>query len=223
MKKTCIGFTIAAVVVFAWLFQKNATTILDWIDTLGLWAPLFFMLMYGVATLCFLPTMVLTLAGGALFGPVLGTLFNLFGAILGATVAFCISRHWLSHWFSDRHNPRINKLIRGVDRAGWKFVAVVRFTPIIPFNLVNYGFGITRIPFSHYLITTAITLVPMEIIYTYCGYAGMDLLISSENYMRRSGIGLLIIGVLLAWTWKWVGKKREARNKFHQALFKAER
>ncbi|WP_232220416.1 VTT domain-containing protein [Legionella tunisiensis] len=59
-------------------------------------------------------------------------------------------------WFASRRGPKINKLISGVERSGWQFVALIRLIPIIPFNLVNYGLGLTQIKFRHYVITTFI-------------------------------------------------------------------
>jgi len=203
MKIICFALATAAIAIFVFLFQHNASIIIAWINRLGFLAPVFFLLVYCVATIFFLPTMMLTLAGGAIFGPVFGTLINLLGASLGAACAFCISRYWVSDWLAAKKIDRINKLITGVERRGWQFVAMVRIVPIIPFNLVNYGFGLTRIKFSHYLITTLIFLTPTEIISTWCGYAGMDMLIHSEELYKHAnlffvlGVSLLLIGLKL--------------------------
>ena len=198
MKKFCFALAIAAIVVSAFIFQRNAQAIISWINTLGILAPIFFLLLYCLATILFLPTMVLTLAGGALFGPIEGTLFNLLGATIGATCAFCISRYLVFDWLANMKNNRINKLIAGVERRGWQFVALLRLVPIIPFNLVNYGLGITRIKFSHYLMATVIFLIPTEILFTYCGHAGMNLLTHPRAlYKSTSLILLLCLGVFL--------------------------
>ena len=189
---------IAIIAVCALLFQHNAPAIIEWTNTLGFIAPIFFLLLYCLATILLLPTMVLTLAGGALFGPIIGTLFNLMGATLGAASAFCISRYLVSDWLASKDNIRLTKLIAGVEGRGWQFVALLRLVPVIPFNLVNYGLGITRIKFSHYLITTVIFLIPAEIIFTYCGYAGMDILIHPQGFYKGTSIIVLpCLGVLL--------------------------
>ncbi|WP_133128934.1 TVP38/TMEM64 family protein [Legionella nagasakiensis] len=198
MKGLCIALAIAALAVCASIFQQNIPIIIHWIDKLGFIAPLIFLLLYCFATLSFLPTMVLTLAGGILFGPILGTLFNLIGATLGASCAFFISRHFAFDWLANKQNKPINKLITGVERWGWQFIALLRIVPIVPFSLVNYGLGLTRIKFSHYFMTTIIFLIPTEIVSTYCGYAGMDMLIhSGELYKRISLFFLVSLGVLL--------------------------
>ena len=188
MKIFCFALAIATIAVCAFLFQQNAPAIIDWTNTLGMIAPIFFLLLYCLATILLLPTLVLTLAGGVLFGPVVGTLFNLLGATLGATCAFCISRFLVFDWVASKKNIRLSKLIAGVEDRGWQFVALLRLVPIIPFNLVNYGLGITRIKFSHYLITTVIFLIPAEIIFTYCGFAGMDILIHPHELYKSTGL-----------------------------------
>lgn len=147
----------------------------------------------------FLPTMVLTLAGGAIFGPVMGTVFNLMGATSGAAVSFLITRHLLYDWCTTRRGPRLNNLIRGVEKKGWLFVAVLRLFPIIPFNLVNYGLGITNISFRLYLVITFVFLIPSEIIYTYCGYAGVSALSQPQHLYRDVSLllGAVIVLVIL--------------------------
>lgn len=197
MKTLSILLAIVAFIASAYLFQQNAPLIILSIKNLGWIAPLLFLILYCLATLLLLPTMVLTLAGGALFGPLLGTLLNLIGATLGAASAFCISRYWALEWFTKKRGPRLNKLIIGVERSGWQFVALLRLTPIIPFSLVNYGLGITRIKFSHYLLTTFIFLMPAEIIYTYCGHAGMDVLTHPTPFYKSASLIILLALSLL--------------------------
>jgi len=84
----------------------------------GGWAPIFFILLYAVATVLFVPGSVLTLAGGALFGPVWGTLWNLTGATFGATLAFLVARYVASDWVSRRAGERLGRLMRGVEEEG---------------------------------------------------------------------------------------------------------
>jgi len=82
--------------------QFDAAALQRWVSAAGVAAPLLFMLIYAVAAVLFLPGSVLTLAGGALFGPVLGTLYNLTGATLGAVLAFLVARYLASDWVARR-------------------------------------------------------------------------------------------------------------------------
>lgn len=189
-------FALVVLITCALAFQKHSLEIISWINELGWLAPVLFLVIYSLATVMLLPTMVLTLAGGAIFGPVIGTVLNLVGATVGAAFAFLITRHLIYDWFSKKRGERINKLIAGVDQKGWMFVAFLRLFPIIPFNLVNYGLGITGIKFRLYLLTTFVFLIPAEIIYTYFGYAGMDALLKPGHFYRNGGIILSGLAIL---------------------------
>jgi uncharacterized membrane protein YdjX (TVP38/TMEM64 family) len=109
-------------------------------------APLLFIGLYTVATVLFLPGSVLTLAGGALFGPVWGTLYSLCGATLGAVSAFLITRYVASNEVQARldasANGQVGRLIKGIEAEGWRFVAFTRLVPLFPFNFLNYALGI---------------------------------------------------------------------------------
>lgn len=184
--------------ICACAFQQHAPYFLTQIRHSGWLAPLLFILIYCFATILFLPTMVLTLAGGVLFGTLFGTLLNLSGATLGAVCAFGISRYFAYNWLSRHAKIKSHQLIRGVEKRGWQFAALLRLIPIIPFNLVNYGLGMTSIKFSQYLFTTAVFLTPGEIIYTYCGHAGMDVLINQHSPFNHPKIMMISAGLLIA-------------------------
>lgn len=198
MIKTTASVLILLILArFAWEVSQHVPEFLQWIDQLGWIAPVFFILTYCFATILLFPTMVLTLAGGAIFGPIFGTILNLIGATAGAAIAFLITRYFLYDWFKEKKGKKLNQLIAGVDQRGWLFVALLRLFPIIPFNLVNYGMGITEIKFRLYLLITFIFLIPAEIIYTYFGYAGMGALSHSPPFYKKfwllSGGAALII------------------------------
>lgn len=151
-------------------------TVLRWL--LGL------TLLAAVVAVLFLPGSVVTLVGGALFGPVWGTLWNLTGATIGASLAFLISRYLGADWVSRRAGPRMKRLDDGVSAEGWRFVAFVRLVPVFPFNLLNYALGLTRIPFVAYVLATWVFMLPGAIAYTWLGYAGREALAGGEGISR---------------------------------------
>jgi uncharacterized membrane protein YdjX (TVP38/TMEM64 family) len=212
-----IGLIVSFILfcVCAYSFCNHTEAVINWIESIGLLAPFFFLLVYGAATMFFLPTMVLTLAGGAIFGPTLGVFYNLFGATLGATCAFAFSRYWLSKKFKGKNNIRYRKLIQGVEHRGWPFVAVLRLLPIIPFSIVNYGLGLTNIKFKHYIVTTFIFLIPAEIFYTYCGYIGLDVFLKSAESVKHFNYFFLIV-ILIVVTFKLLSELVELIF-FHKA------
>lgn len=188
---------IIILITTAFFLQKHISEIIHWVHHLGWLAPVLFLIIYCLATLMFLPTMAITLAGGAIFGPLWGTLLNLVGATLGAIAAFLITRHLVADWVSQRQSAKLNKLIHEVEQKGWVAIAILRVFPIIPFNLVNYGLGVTRIKFSTYLLTTFFFLIPPEIVYTYFGYAGIDALLDPGSFYHNGGLVLSGIIVLI--------------------------
>lgn len=166
-----------------------------WIAGLGPAAPLVFIGVYALGTVLFLPGSVLTLAGGALFGPLWGTLYNLTGATLGAALAFLIARHVAADWVAKRTGGRLNRLVDGVESEGWRFVAFVRLVPLFPFNLLNYALGLTRIRFRHYVLASALCMLPGALAYTWFGHAGREAVTGSEGMIRN---GLLALALLAA-------------------------
>jgi uncharacterized membrane protein YdjX (TVP38/TMEM64 family) len=115
------------------------------IRDLGLWAPLAYAGAYVAITILLLPGSLLGIIGGALFGPVWGTLYTLIAATVGATLAFLMARYLASDWIAAKTGGRLKQLIEGVEREGWRSVAVTRLVPLIPFNILNYALGLTRI------------------------------------------------------------------------------
>lgn len=178
-----------------------------WIQNAGIWAPLLFMAVYAVAAVLFLPGSVLTLAGGALFGPVLGTFYNLTGATIGATLAFLVARYLASDWVAAKTGGRLKQLINGVEGEGWRFVAFTRLVPLFPFNLLNYALGLTRIKLSHYLLATYVCMLPGAIAYTYLGYAGREAVGGGEGLVRKALLALALLAVV-AFLPRLLGKLR---------------
>lgn len=196
MKRLPLLLFVALFVSGALFFHQHAPTILDTVRHMGAFAPVLFICLYIAATVFFLPTLMLTFASGALFGVFLGTIYNLIGATIGAIIAFCISRYWIRKNMSAKKDGQFSKILQGIDKHGWIFLAVVRAFPIIPFNLVNYGMGLTHMSLLHYTLITAVFLAPTELFYTWCGYTGGKAL-TTEHIIGPEAY-LLVLGVLVA-------------------------
>lgn len=185
---------IGAAIVFR--DQLDASMLEAWVNNAGVAGPIIFMLIYIVGTVLFLPGSVLTLTGGALFGPVWGTFYNLTGATIGAAISFIVARYLLSDWVEQKTGGRLKQLKDGVEGEGWRFVAFVRLVPLFPFNLLNYALGLTRIKFSHYVITSYITMLPGAIAYTYLGYIGKEAATGGESIIQKSMLALALLAVV---------------------------
>ena len=177
--------------------QFDTATLEQWVKNAGTIAPIIFMAIYMIGTVLFLPGSVLTLAGGALFGPVLGTIYNLTGATLGATLAFLTARYLASDWVERTISGRLKQIIDGVESEGWRFVAFVRLAPIFPFNLLNYALGLTRIRLSHYIIASFVCMAPGAVAYTYIGYAGRETLGGKEGMINKVLIALGLLALVI--------------------------
>ncbi|VAW75925.1 DedA family protein, putative [hydrothermal vent metagenome] len=191
-----IGLASAVTLAIIYRDQFDGAALEAWIRDAGPIAPLLFMLVYALAAVLFLPGSVLTLAGGALFGPVLGTVYNLTGATLGATLAFLIARYLASDWVAAKTGGRVKQLINGVEGEGWRFVAFVRLVPLFPFNLLNYALGLTRLKLSHYIIASFVFMLPGAIAFTYLGYAGREAVAGGEGMIQKGLLALALLAVI---------------------------
>lgn len=189
---------LAAAIVAAYFYrdQFNVAALEGWVKNAGALGPLLYMALYAAATVLFLPGSLLTLAGGALFGPVWGTLYSLTGATLGATLAFLVARYLAQEWVRQRSGGILKKLLDGVDAEGWKFVAFVRLVPLFPFNLLNYALGLTRIGALAYIVASFIFMFPGAVAYTYLGYAGREAVAGGEDLIQKGLLALALLGLV---------------------------
>ena len=136
----------------------------------GLVAPVVFMLLYAVSVVALVPASVLTMAGGAVFGLVRGAVFSFGGALLGSTVAFLLGRYVARRLIERKlaTMPRFAAIDRAVSAQGLRIVFLLRLSPIVPFNFLNYALGVTRISTKDFMIASAGT-VPGAVMYAYAG------------------------------------------------------
>ena len=159
------------------------------------WAPLAFVGAYTLAAALDFSGLVLTLVGGAVFGFWWGALLNLVGANLGASAAFWVARllwrEGLHALLGDRLSTRLDRLAH---QAGFAWLLRLRLIPVVPFNLLNFGAGLTAMPWRTYAAATAIGVVPATLVYTFFADA---LLSGSREAGHRVFVRVLIAGALL--------------------------
>jgi len=149
---------------------------LQWVDSLGVAGGIAFMVIYVVATVAFLPGSILTLGAGVLFGVVMGSFYVFLGATLGAIAAFLVGRYLARGWISKKieGKQKFAAIDRAVSQEGFKIVFLIRLSPAFPFNLLNYGFGITGVSLKDYALGS-IGMLPGTIMYVYLGSLAGDL------------------------------------------------
>jgi uncharacterized membrane protein YdjX (TVP38/TMEM64 family)/rhodanese-related sulfurtransferase len=165
------------------------------IRSLGPWAPAAHVALFALGTVLFVPGALFGLAGGVLFGPVWGIVLNIAGATLGATAAFLVARYVAADWVREKAGAKLGRLIKGVEAEGWRFVALTRLVPLIPFNLLNYALGLTRIPVVSYMLASLVCMVPGTLAYTWLGHGGREAMAGNAAAIRY---GLLGLGLLAA-------------------------
>ena len=152
--------------------------------------------LFALATVFFVPGAIFGLAGGALFGPLWGTVLNLAGAILGASASFLIARYLAADWVRRKAGGRLERLIAGVEAEGWRFVAFTRLVPLFPFNLLNYALGLTRIPLTHYVLASLVCMAPGTLAYTWLGHAGREALVGDDSAIRYGLVALALLAAV---------------------------
>jgi uncharacterized membrane protein YdjX (TVP38/TMEM64 family) len=198
LSRAALAAALATGLALALLDRERFTpeSIRSWIEALGPWGPAAFLGVYFVAPSLFLPGSVLTLAGGALFGPLWGALLSLIGATGGAALAFLVARHLAAAAVERRVSGRLQELKAGVEREGWRFVAFTRLVPIFPFNLLNYAFGLTRIPLATFTTTSFFAMAPGAVAYAYLGYVGREAVTGGSGLARKAALALGLLAAL---------------------------
>ncbi|WP_242036560.1 TVP38/TMEM64 family protein [Leptolyngbya sp. FACHB-321] len=143
---------------------------LQWIEGLGLAGGVAFIALYIVAAVAFLPGSILTLGAGAVFGVWLGAIYVFIGATLGAIAAFLVGRYLARGWVSKtiEGKPNFAAIDQAVASEGFKIVLLTRLSPLFPFNLLNYAFGITGVSLKAYALGS-IGMLPAIVLYVYVG------------------------------------------------------
>jgi uncharacterized membrane protein YdjX (TVP38/TMEM64 family) len=164
-----LGAVIAVLLVFD--VRELLRDALQWIDGLGALGPLLFVCLYVLATVCLVPGSVLTLGAGALFGVVWGSIYVSLGATLGAVAAFLVGRYFAREWVTRKiaGNATFAAIDRAVGEEGWKIVGLTRLSPVFPFTLLNYAFGLTRVRLPAYALASWIGMMPGTVMYVYLG------------------------------------------------------
>ncbi len=167
---------LVALVAIGRLAGNQLPRFAAWVNGLGVWGPLVFVLGYALAVVAFVPGSVLTLAAGAIFGLVKGAVYVFVAAVLGSSAAFLVSRY-LARGVVERRiagNPRFAAVGRAVAAEGRKIVFLLRLSPVFPFTLLNYVLGLTRVRFLDYLVA-AVGMIPGTLLYVYYGKVAGDI------------------------------------------------
>lgn len=145
--------------------------ILNYVEQVGPLGPAIFIAAYIVACVLFIPGFALTLGAGAIFGVVRGSILVSIASTLGATAAFLVGRYLARDWVARKisANEKFTAIDKAVGREGWKIVGLTRLSPIFPFNLLNYAYGLTNVRLRDYVLASWIGMMPGTVLYVYIG------------------------------------------------------
>ena len=193
---------VAGLIVAASYFdlQQLFRQALSWISGLGAVGPLVFTGLYIIACVLLLPGSILTLGAGAVFGVIKGSWVVSVASTLGATCAFLVGRYLARDWVGTKiaGHDKFKAVDEAVAEQGWKIVGLIRLSPVFPFNLLNYAFGLTQVKLKHYVVASWLGMLPGTIMYVYIGSLAGDLATLGSGQRTRTpgewglyGVGLV--------------------------------
>lgn len=198
LQTIAVGILLGILYLASSSFQKyvDLDSFLAFIKSTGPMAHLVFCGIYIIGPTIFLPASILTMAGGAIFNPVMGTIYTIFSATIGATIPFLITRRFgrrpLERYLARYENfdKKFKEFEASEEEEGWKYVAFTRLVTIFPFLILNYAFGLTKIRLWTYIWASFIFMLPGSFMFNYFGYAGREALSGSENTIKLVSIAV---------------------------------
>jgi uncharacterized membrane protein YdjX (TVP38/TMEM64 family) len=193
---------IALVALFIWAarhyLDPYAAPFADWVRACGAWGPVAFVAVYIVVDLLLIPGAILTLIAGALFGFVHGVIYAFVGAMLGSIASFLMARYAVKPFVERRlrDDERFKAIDRAAKSGGVRLVALLRLSPVLPYNVLNYALGVTSITTTEYILGT-LAIIPGTAMYVYYGTVAGTLTGISNSVPHGLGYyTLMVVGVV---------------------------
>jgi len=220
-KEAATRWLITLVVVLIALFlamtflpiQQWLKSFNDWVGQMGITGIFIFIAVYAAATVLLAPGAILTIGGGFAFGLWKGFLAVSAGATLGAALAFLVARFIARDKIETiaKRNDKFRQIDTAIGRQGVKLIFLLRLSPVIPFNLSNYFYGLTSAKFWPYVLASWIGMMPGTFLYVYIGTAGKAAVSAAAGgetikhgwqYWTFMGVGLAATVVVTIWVTK---------------------
>ena len=202
LKKKWFWAFIGSIVIILCQFQfdliQTVPKLIQYIESIGIIGKFLFVLVYILACILLIPGSPLTIASGATFGFWNGLLLVSIGSTLGAVAAFLISRY-IAREFIERkldHSHKFSAMDAAITKEGWKIVFWARLSPIIPFFLLNYALGLTKIRLHAYIISSWGGMIPGTVLYTYLGSLGKSIFTAESSSLDWMILGVGLIATL---------------------------
>lgn len=204
--------------IFTWMawqkglfYHLHPEDIRLYLISFGIYAPLIFIIIYTLRPLIFFPSSLLCFTSGITFGPLLGTLYTVIGASLGTFVAFGIARLLGRTTVTRLLHGRLAHFDQKTAEKGFQVILFTRLVPVLPFDAVNYGAGLSQIRFRDFALATLLGLAPHAYVYNYIGDSLLD--IGSPQFYKGMILFIFIIGIPAVYQFV---KNPTARAKLHK-------
>ena len=203
-------FSVAAIfVVLRGLGQEEILALRAQIEQTGFWAPIIYILIYTFATALVLPSTMLNVTGGALFGVFWGIIWTTIAAVGSAILTFWVTRCWLRDWSLKKTRNSWQELDAEIRGGGFFYLLAIRLFPVIPYGVVNYSAGLTSVSFRDYLISTSLGTVPGLLPFVMLGASGIETVSTGQVWPVL--LPLALISLLIAGT-TWYQRRRKQHD-----------
>jgi uncharacterized membrane protein YdjX (TVP38/TMEM64 family) len=218
LRIVALAAILAAIILIAWELPAKQwiESFIAWIRGLGASGAFLYGMVYAAGAIAMLPGSALTAGAGLVYGTLIGVLIVSPASVVAATASFLIARYFARDWVERklRAYPKFAAIDRAVEKQGFKIVLLTRLQPVLPFVLLNYGLGLTRVRLRDYVIASWIGMMPATILYVYLGSAlhnVSDLFSGGAAKHSPAGLALfwggLAAGALLLWLLTRIAKR----------------
>lgn len=199
-----LGAAVVALVVAArvlpvgdWLREFQS-----WVARQGTWGAVLYGIVYVVAVLLFVPGSVLTVGAGLIFGLVWGTAIVSVASTTAAALAFLIARYVARGWVESlaKRNEKFRAIDQAIREKGWKVVALLRLSPLVPFSISNYLYGLTPVKLGPYVLASWIAMMPATVLYVWIGAAGKAAAAAAARGQGKTPVEWALLGAGLVAT-----------------------
>lgn len=200
-------FCVIATVIGIYLIGGiNQQQLQSWLQQMGIWAPIIYIIIYAIATIFILPSTPLNLSGGAIFGSVWGTVWTSIAAILAAVLSFGFSRTIGRKLVEKKLAGKWQSLDQEMEQGGFFYMFAIRLLPLIPYGMVNFAAGLTSIKFRDYFFGTLLGTIPGILPFVMMG-AGLTALKQKGDVLPIL-VALALVGMLVG-TATWYRRRTQ--------------
>ncbi len=199
---------VAIVIGLIWFSRSylniSPTEIKEWILSFGMWAPILYIVLYTVRPLIFFPASVLSITGGLAFGALMGTVYTVIGATLGAVVAFLVAKK-LGKGVIKNGAGKVDQIQQQLEQNGFIYVLIFRLLPIFNFDLISYAAGLSKVRLLPFFLATLIGIIPGTFAYNFLGSS----IVSKDPRIIIGAIIVFLILTIVPWYLqkRWKAKK----------------